>query len=374
MRFLLIAGDPSGDQHGAKLMKALKAQDASSQFLFFGGDAMESVGGPALVHLRELAFMGFSQLLGQVQKIRRNFRMARESMLKYNPDAVILIDYAGFNLRMARWAWQKGYRVFYYIPPKVWAWRSRRVIQLRKYTHRVFCILPFESSFLQKFAVPTEYVGSPVIEDVAPFRDLDREQVRTDLDLDDRPVIALLPGSRKQEISRMLPLMSAIERYFPDYQFVVACHPGFTPDFYKRYLSSGDPKLRFGQTLPILRIARAALVTSGTATLETALMEVPQVVCYKTQVVSYLIARWLIRVRYISLVNLILDKPLVNELIQSQCRMDSVRDQLNRLLAENEYTAEIARGYRELHAHLGDQPASQSTAGLILKEMQSGPA
>lgn len=366
MRYFLIAGDPSGDSHGAKLIKKIQQEDSEAVFRFFGGDEMEKVAGPPVVHLKDLAFMGFTQLLAYTKLIRQNFRLAKKTISQFNPDCVILIDYAGFNLRMARWVKQRDIKVYYYIPPKVWAWRRGRVKKLRSLTDHVFSVLPFEVPFLSKHKVQVSYVGSPVLEDIKEIRDQHPMQVRKDLELSDKPVIALLPGSREQEIEYMLPVMVAIPDQFPDYQFVVAAHPNFPQSFYESFDPDSKLIVRSGKTQEILRIAQLALVTSGTATLETALHGVPQVVCYRTNMLSFIIARVLIRVKFISLVNLIMGRSVLKELIQNKLNQASLVREMKKLINQEEAAEMTQLAYRELMIRLGDRCASEETARKIV--------
>ncbi len=279
---------------------------------------------------------------------------------------MILIDYAGFNLRMAKWASKKGYMVIYYICPKVWAWRSGRAHTLRKYCDQVLCILPFEITFLKPFGVNCHYVGNPVLEDVEPYLQADQNAIRTSLGIDDHPVIALLPGSRDQEIRKILPVMGALARHYPKYRFVVAAHNRFSDSYYEGFLSNTGVKIVRGRTQEVLAIARVALVTSGTATFETAIHGVPQVVCYKTGWFSYLIARAIIQVPYISLVNLILERPLVPELIQEKLTVDALIRELDGILNDCNRMEEIQRSYMEMIGKVGNHAASARAAALIV--------
>ena len=365
MRYFIIVGEPSGDVHAAWLMKALLEQDPSAEFAFFGGDEMTRVGGKPLVHIREMAFMGFTQLIGHLGQIRRNFNRARLEIRKFRPDVLLLVDYPGFNLRIARWMKGEGFTVYYYIPPKVWAWNTRRVRFLRKYTDRIFSILPFETGFFMKHGIKVDYVGNPVYEQVSnrstSLPKVNRERSRQ---------IALLPGSRAQEIERILPEMLALIPDFESYHFVVAGMEDHRPLYDKLIPVSDRIGVEFTGTMEVLNGSVAALVTSGTATLETALMGIPQVVCYKTNRLSYLIAKRLIKVRYISLVNLILDRAAVPELIQEQCNRTLLRDQLIQILPGGEKRSGQLDLPRQLEKELGSKRVAGRLSALIIKYLQ----
>jgi lipid-A-disaccharide synthase len=367
MRYFLIAGEPSGDQHAAKLMRAIHKEDQLAVFAFFGGDRMERVGGRALVHIRELAFMGFTQLIGHAGRIIRNIRICKKAMVDFRPDVMIAVDYGGFNLRMIRYAKRKGLRVVYYIPPKAWAWRPGRSRILARNCDRVLTILPFEAPFFSRYGVPCEYVGNPVLEDTAPFRRPETGKTRNSLELGDRRIIALLPGSRMQEISAMLPVMLETTRHFNEYQIVVAAHERFPESFYREMAGGLPVKILTGKTLEILGVAEAAMVTSGTATLEAALLRVPQVVCYRTANLSYLIARYLIRVKYISLVNLILDRECVQELIQDGFDPVSAARALRRILEDPVARHQMIQDYEDMMLRLGHFRASPRAAAAVCR-------
>lgn len=368
MRYYLIAGEASGDLHAANLIQALHHLDHSATFRGWGGDRMETAGAELVKHYRDLAYMGFFQVITHLPAIKRNFDLCEKDLLSFHPDVLILIDYPGFNLRMAKFAAKHGIRVFYYISPQLWAWRSSRVKILKKYVEHTFVILPFEKEFYQHFQYPVDFVGHPlldVINDdvVTPER---TQFIRTN-NLPDRPLIALLPGSRKMEIQKMLQLMLRIMPRFPGYQFVIAGAPSIPPEFYQGIVRDIAVPILFNQTYPLLNHSEAALVTSGTATLETALLNVPQVVCYKGDAFSYLIARKIVHVRYISLVNLILDEPLVKELIQSDLTTDHLISELKLILDDPSERKKIIFGYSVLREKLGGQGASMRTAGLMLQ-------
>ncbi|MFA7410202.1 MAG: lipid-A-disaccharide synthase [Bacteroidales bacterium] len=367
MKFFLIAGEPSGDQHAAALITAIRKIDPEAQFAFFGGEQMEAAAEvKAVVPLSDLAFMGFSQLVTKASRIRENFRRCHEAILSFEPDVLVPVDYGGFNLRMIRWAKRQDLRVVYYIPPKTWAWMPGRTGRLARYTNRVLVTLPFEEPFFRQRGVHAVYVGNPVAEQLEPARTLNKELLRENLGLDEAKVIALLPGSRHQELSDMLPVMAGIIDYFPDYQFVIAAHDRFTDDQIREFAGKSNLLIIRGKTHELLAIADAALVTSGTATLETALLGTPQIVCYRTAPTSYLIARMLIQVRHISLVNLILEEACVPELIQGDLTDKKLRQELLRILEDQDYRNRMLLGYDRLKGILGRASSSETAARWVV--------
>lgn len=373
MKYYLIAGEASGDMHGAHLMKAIKALDSTAKFRYWGGDLMEQQGGTLVKHYKNHAVMGFVDVIKNLKTIRENFRLCREDMEKYQPDATIFIDYSGFNLRMAKYAKTIGLRTFYYVAPQVWAWRKHRIKSIKKYLDRVFAILPFEVSFYQKHNYPVDYVGNPLIDIIAEKQKKLpdwKEFIRIN-NLSDKPIVALLPGSRKQEIKTMLPIMLQSATSFSDYQFVVAGAPALDEPFYLQHTSELPVKIVFGQTYDLLKNAKAAVVTSGTATLETALFNVPQVVCYKLGGVSFEILRRLIKIKYISLVNLIMDSEVVRELIQNDLTTDNLGKQLDLLLNSSTYRQQILSDYQEMVLKLGKGGAAMKAAQIIYQEIKS---
>jgi lipid-A-disaccharide synthase len=360
MRYYLIAGEASGDLHGSNLVKAIKALDPDAEFRGWGGDLMAAAGVHLVKHYRDLAFMGFVKIIRNLPTIFRNLRFAREDMLAFRPDALILIDYPGFNLRLTRWAHDQGLKVIYYISPQVWAWKENRVKSIKTSVDKMLVILPFEKDFYRRWDYEVDYVGHPLVEVVAA--------AKAGKPLGDKPIVALLPGSRKQEVSVQLPVMLAVSTRFPSHQFIVAKAPGLDEDFYKEFLQGypGVQSIR-GNTYGLLLQSEAALVTSGTATLETALFGVPEAVCYKGDPISYQIARRLIKVKYISLVNLIMDKPVVRELIQDDMNPTTVGDELERLLNNEAYRARIKEDYASLKTLLQqDGDASAQAARQIV--------
>ncbi|MFN9392548.1 MAG: lipid-A-disaccharide synthase [Flavobacteriales bacterium] len=369
MKIYLIAGEASGDLHGSSLAHAIRQLDSSVTMRGWGGDLMQSAGVDVVKHYRELAFMGFAEVIANIRTIMRNFRSCKEDILTWKPDVLLLIDYPGFNLRMAEWAKKRGIRVFYYISPQVWAWKENRVYDIIRHVDQMAVVLPFEQEFYARYHYPVWFVGHPLLDALAGgMRDVNA--IRTDLGLDSRPVIALLPGSRRQEIRAMLPKMLEAAVGFPGYQFVLAAAPSQPDDFYAPFLaqSGASVKLVRNRTYDVLRIARAGLVTSGTATLEAGLIGTPQVVCYRGNTLSYWIARRLIKVKYISLVNLILDRRLLTELIQGELTTPNLIAELKKLTDDGPARDEVLAGYEDLRAQLGGGGASMRTAKLGLKK------
>lgn len=368
MKYYLIAGERSGDFHAANLMRELRGQDAAAQFRFWGGDLMQAQGGELVRHYQDLAIMGFVEAATSVLKFRGYLKQCQQDLLVYQPDVLILVDYAGFNLRMAKIAKAHGIKVFYYISPKIWAWNQGRVEQVKARVDKMFVILPFETEFYQKFGYAVDYTGNPTADAVAEFQPTANFFERNDLD-PQKPIIAVLPGSRKQEIEEMLHEMIAILPGFQEYQFVVAGVTNLDPNYYRHFERNGI-KFLFDQTFDLLSHATAALVTSGTATLETALFDVPQIVCYRTSALSYAIGKMVIKVPYISLVNLIVERAVVKELIQGEFTARNLLDELKTLLTDPDYMARLKAGYHELREKLGQHQAAKKTAELMVKYLR----
>lgn len=367
MKYYVIAGEASGDLHGSNLLKEIRQLDNRAEFRCWGGDKMEAQGATLVKHFRDLAFMGFAEVLMNLRTIMRNLRFCKEDIAAYQPDAIILIDYPGFNLRIAAWAKKQGLRVIYYISPQVWAWKENRVKMMRQCIDLMMVILPFEKDYYkQKWDWNVEYVGHPLVQAIDEFR----PRIST---FSDKPVVAVLPGSRKQEISVKLPVMLEVSKSFPDYQFIVAMAPGTSEAFYQPFIAAyPNVSCVGGLTYELLKTASAALVTSGTATLETALFGVPEVVCYKGNPISYQIARRLITIKYISLVNLIMDKPVVKELIQHNMNPANLRQELDQLLHNEERIAAIRQDYASLHHVLSaGGNASANAARLVIQFLQN---
>ncbi|MCC6384626.1 MAG: lipid-A-disaccharide synthase [Bacteroidia bacterium] len=363
MKFYLIAGEASGDLHGSNLVAALKKLDAFTSFRGFGGDLMEQQGVKIVKHYRELAFMGFSDVLLHLNSIRRNFKLCREDIRKWKPDAVILIDYPGFNLRMAKFIHSQKIKVIYYISPQLWAWHESRVSIIKRYIDKMIVILPFEKEFFNRHNIDAAFAGHPLLDAIEQ-----RKHSQSDLRFDNN-VVALLPGSRKQEIKRMLPVMIKMIPLFPQHQFVIAGAPSIPESYYHRFGIS-QALLVFNKTYELIKNAKAAIVTSGTATLETALHSVPLMVCYKGNYWSYLIARQLIKVSYISLVNLIMNKRVVNELIQSEMNEQVMQQELGRLLNDLSYRDQMLNEFEQLKIKLGSAGASERAAHVIIEVMK----
>lgn len=368
MKYYIIAGEASGDLHASNLMKELKLKDADAEFRCWGGDLMAAQGGDVVKHYRDLAFMGFFEVLMNLRTILRNIKFCKQDILDYKPDVLILVDYPGFNLRIAEFASKENFKVFYYISPQIWAWKKSRVHKIKKYVDRMFVILPFEKDFYQKYDYTVDFVGHPLLDAISEDDKLDANDFRKEAGLDDRPIIAMLPGSRKQEISKMLPVMRAMLKYFPDYQFVIAAAPSAPQEIYGSLVENTDIRIVKGKMHQLLAISYAAMVTSGTATLETALFKVPEVVCYKGGWISYMIARRLVKdIKYISLVNLIMDREVVKELIQGDFNTKRLRSELSRLTDDQDYRNAMLKDLDELHTILGGPGASAKTAELMLQ-------
>lgn len=368
MKYYLVAGEASGDLHGANLMKALRERDPDAHFRYFGGDLMAAQGGTLVKHYAEMAFMGFTEVLMNLRTIFRNLNACKTDISQWKPDVVILIDFPGFNLKISEYAKKQGFKTCYYISPKVWAWNQKRVLKIKRVVDHLFCILPFEVDFYKKWGMKVDYVGNPLLDAVSAFNPDPNFLAKNNLG--DKPIIALLPGSRRQEISRLLPDMVQVAARFPQYQVVIAGAPSFNSAYYDEHLGGQQIPLVFNATYNLLTNARAAIVASGTATLETALFNVPQVVVYKGGAISIAIARIVIAVKYISLVNLIMDKPVVKELIQGDCNPEQISAELSLLAEDTPQRAQMLAGYDELDILMGQPGASAKTAGLIIDYMK----
>lgn len=369
MKYYIIAGEASGDLHGANLMKELYKQDPEAEIRFWGGDLMQATGGTLVKHYRDLAFMGFAEVVQNLGTILKNIKFCKEDIKAFNPDAIIFIDYPGFNMRIAKWAKPLNYATHYYISPQIWAWKENRIKAIKRDVDHMYIILPFEKEFYEnKHSYKVEFVGHPLIDAIHNREATDKEAFRKEHNLDSRPVIALLPGSRKQEISKMLSGMLSVVNDFPDYQFVIAGAPAQEYSFYQRFLNNSNVKFISNKTYDLLSIAHAALVTSGTATLETALFKVPEVVCYKGNWISYQIAKRIITLKYISLVNLIMDKEVVKELIQDDFNTKNIKAELSKILLPD-HRENLLKQYDLLEQKLGGEGASSKTANLIIKHL-----
>ena len=376
MKYFLIAGEASGDLHGSNLMKSLKELDEEADFRFFGGDLMSAIGGELALHYREMAFMGFIPVLMNLGVIFQNLKLCKEEIKNYQPDAVILIDYPGFNLRIAQFVKkQMGIPVFYYISPKIWAWKEWRIKSIRKNIDRMLCILPFEVDFYNMHQYPVEYVGNPTLDAIRShsYRGESFEKFVSENYLSGKPIIAILAGSRKQEIKNNLPTMLEATKNFPEYEIIIAGAPGIESDYYQTYIRNLPTNILFGQTYRLLQQARVALVTSGTATLEATLLNIPQVVCYKTPLGSLGNFVWnhFFKVKYISLVNLIASKELVKELFGNRFSSTQITSELTDLLDETSYRETMLSGYRNIQNKLGDPGASHRAAKAIIQFLKA---
>ncbi len=362
MKYFLIAGESSGDLHGSNLMKELKLLDNNTIFHFYGGDLMLNQGGTLLSHFKERAYMGITDVMLNINKIFKALKLCKQQILDFKPDALILIDYPGFNLRIAQWAHQNNIKVHYYISPKVWAWNTKRALKIKKYVDYLYCILPFEINFFKQFNMDPDYVGNPLKDAISSYTFASDFKEKIGVQ---KPYIALLPGSRKSELKHILPHMLSVINFFPEYEFVLAAANHFQDEIYQSDIKDLNIKVVKNATYDIVKNAHAALVCSGTATLETALLECPQVVCYKFSKLSYAIGKLVIKIKYISLVNLILDRPLVKELIQNELNKDNIIKELNYIL-EGINREKILLGYMELLEKVGEKGASQKTSKLIV--------
>lgn len=359
MKYYIIAGEASGDLHGSNLVKEIGRLDAGAVFRGWGGDMMQAEGVDIVMHNRNTSFMGFVEVAMNLRTILGFLKQCKNDILDYKPDTVILIDYPGFNLRMARFAHEQGIKVVYYISPQVWAWKASRVKIIRKYVDRMLVILPFEKEFYGRYGYNVDFVGHPLLDVIQNFdpQPLPEEQ--------EIPIIALVPGSRKQEISKMLPVMIKVAGRFPGYRFIIAGVNHVPPGLYKSITGTGKFEIRYGSTYNLLLSSKAALVTSGTATLETALLGIPEVVCYKGNRISYMIAKQIVNIKFISLVNLVMDREVVKELIQDEMNADMISSELKKILDDPAYRQKMLDSFSELKNKLGGPGASARAAALI---------
>ncbi|CAN5139465.1 lipid-A-disaccharide synthase [soil metagenome] len=357
MQYYIIAGEASGDLHGSNLVKELQVLDSRADIRCWGGNKMEAAGATLVKHYRDLAFMGFAEVIKNLPTIFKNLDFCKKDIIAFKPDALILIDYPGFNLRIAEWAKKRGIKVIYYISPQVWAWKESRVKGIKKSVDKMLVILPFEKEFYKKWQYDVEYIGHPLVQVIDEFK-MQQAGEASVYKIASFPnkgvnIIALLPGSRQQEILKKLPVMLQVAADFPDYHFVVAKAPGLEDNFYHELLAPyKNVSSVVNKTYELLSVAKAALVTSGTATLETALFEVPEVVCYKGSAVSFQIAKWLVKIKYICLVNLIMDKEVVKELIQNEMTATNIKTELKKILSDTAKKQQLQQDYRALKALL----------------------
>jgi lipid-A-disaccharide synthase len=369
MKYYLIAGEASGDLHGANLIRSIKQEDPQAEFRYFGGDLMLAEGGTLVKHISELAFMGFVEVVLNLNTIFKNLKQVKEDILAFNPDAVILIDFPGFNLKIAEFAKKNDIQVFYYISPKVWAWNQKRVLKIKKVVDRMFCILPFEVDFYKRWGMDVDYIGNPILDAIASNKPDDQFKIKHNLSV--KPVIALLPGSRKQELSKILPEMVKLTDSFPEHQFVIAGAPNFNREDYQPFIGARNIPVVFNETYNLLLNSGAAVVTSGTATLETALLRIPQVVVYKGNPISITIARMLVKIRFISLVNLVMDDEVVKELIQEDCTAKKIAGELANILYDPLYLTQMLINYDELALRIGVPGASTRAAKLMVNYLNN---
>jgi lipid-A-disaccharide synthase len=372
MKYYIIAGEASGDLHGSNLIKAIHKKDSQAKIRAWGGDLMEAADANVVKHYRDLAFMGFAEVIMNLRTILRNIKECKKDIKNYKPDAVILIDYPGFNLRIAEFAKNLGIKVYYYISPQIWAWKKGRVHHIAKFTDKVFVILPFEKEFYAKYGYKVDFVGHPLLDAIGKRDESETKAatLRKEFELTNKPIVAILPGSRKQEIGVMLPIMLKQIKNFPSHQFVIAAAPSFDLSYFKPFTEK-YPSLNIisNRTYDLLQISHAALVTSGTATLETALFKVPEVVCYKANAISYQIAKRIVDIKYISLVNLIMDQEVVTELIQAKLNEKLLKQELGKLLSDTPERLKMINKFEELINALGSGGASATTAELLIEDL-----
>jgi len=369
MKYYIIAGEASGDLHASNLVAEIKKKDKKAEFRGCGGDLMKAQGVELLKHYRTMAYMGFVEVAVNLRKVLGNIAQCKKDILDYQPDVLVLVDYPGFNLRIAEFAHEKGFKVVYYISPQVWAWKRRRVSKIKESVDKMLVILPFEEDFYKRYGVDVTYVGNPLLDELAKFGTGNRSIfLRRNSLGEKREIIALLPGSRKQEIKRMLPIMLKVVPHFPEYQFVIAGVPSIEKSLYKKIIGNADVFLIENQTYELLQNTSAAVVTSGTATLETALFTVPEVVCYKSSYISYLMAKWMIKVKFISLVNLVMGKEVVKELIQNDLTEENIVKELEQLLRNGKRQRQLLEDYEDLKERLGNAGASEKAAAIIVKK------
>lgn len=368
-KIYLVAGEASGDLHGSNLLREMLNLNPEIEIRFWGGDLMARLVGEPVKHIRDLAFMGFWEVIANIRTIARNIRFCKEDIAQFQPDCIVFIDYPGFNLRIAEWAKARGIETHYYVSPQVWAWKENRVKKIKASVDHLYCILPFEKDFYKKHGMEVAYVGHPLLDEIQEFRKRapSKEAFYAKHQLEDKPIIAVLPGSRRQEVSKKLPIMLDATKGYTDYQIVVAGAPTLEESFYMEVLAGVKAKIIYSETYSLLEFATAGVITSGTATLETALFKVPQVVCYIGNKLSIWIARRLIKINYISLVNLIMDDEIVKELIQDDCNKEMISSELKEILPFGNKRERISLKYEELIEKLGEGGASLNVAKGILK-------
>lgn len=367
MKYYIIAGEVSGDLHASFLIKELKLKDENAEFRVWGGDYMASEGADVVKHIKDLSFMGFVEVVANLKTILGNLKFCKKDIISYNPDAVIFVDYPGFNLKIAKFCHKKGFKTIYYISPKVWAWKKGRIKMMKKNLTKLFVIFPFEVPFFKKHDFEVEYYGNPLLDEIQNYnKTQDKEEFFKRNNLGSKPIVALLPGSRVQEIKSMLSVqMSLVEKY-PDFEFVIAGLDNHKESFYRKLMGDKKAKIIFNQTYPILNVAYCAIVCSGTATLETSLFNVPEVVCYKGNPISFSIGKMLVKLKYISLVNLILNRQAVVELLQKDWNEEKLEKEFRKIAYDERYRTEMKMNYSNLKTILGDAGASQQIAKRII--------
>ena len=363
MKYYIIAGERSGDLHSANLMSEIKKLDPNAEFRYWGGDQMALQGGTLVKHYKEMAFMGVWEVIKNIKTIKHFLTYCKSDILSWKPDGIVLVDYAGFNMRIAKFLKENGLPSLYYISPKVWAWNTKRAYKIKKYVDKLFVIMPFEKGFFKKFDYETEYVGNPLLDEIKKFTP--NPNFRSENQLGDNQIIAILPGSRKQEIEHMLGKMMDLVPYFPNYTFVIAAVSNLPKSYYSAYENIDRVKIVYDQAYDVLTIAKAALVTSGTATLETALFNVPQVMCYRTSLLTYIIGRQLVVIPYYSLPNLVAEKVIIKELIQNEMNVQNLKSELTNLLSED-YSNKMKVNYAEMRSKMETPNASANTAKGIV--------
>jgi lipid-A-disaccharide synthase len=369
LKYYIVAGEPSGDLHASNLIREIKKKDPAFQCRAWGGDLMQAEGAELVKHIRDLAFMGFVEVIANLKTILGNIVLCKKDILDYKPDALILVDYPGFNLRIAQFAKKAGFKVYYYISPQVWAWKQSRVHTIKKSVDKMIVILPFEKAFYKKFGFDVTFTGHPLLDVIERRKNNINLKWKEEHGTANKKIIALLPGSRKQEIATMLPLMLSIRKHFPSFEFIVGAAPGIDAAYYKDLIKEEEVRLVYNDTYSLLENSFAALVTSGTATLETALFGIPEVVCYKGNKLSYRIARSLVKIKYISLANLIMDKEVVKELIQDELTSGNLKTELKKLTTDEYYRNKMKEELIKLREMLGGTGASERAASEIISDL-----
>ena len=372
MRYYVIAGEVSGDKHASLVVRNIKKQEPNAVFRGFGGDCMQEEGVKLVRHIKDLAYMGFIEVILHLKTILGNLKFCKQDILDYNPDAICLTDYPGFNLRIAKFAHKHGIKVYYYVSPQVWAWKKGRIKTIGKVITKLFVILPFEQEFYKKHNIEVEYYGNPLLDEVEEFKQKgeNKEHFLKKYSLGDKPIVALLPGSRTQEIKKMLPeQIKIVDKYKGRFDFVIAGVNTHSIDFYKSFIGNRNIRLTFNETYNLLNVSSCAVVCSGTATLETALFNVPQVVCYKTSLLSYLIAIYIVHIKHISLVNIIMKQEVIKELLQQECNANNLKKEFEKIAFNQEYINEIQNKYKQLHTLLGSAGTSKNIAQYIVNDL-----